>query len=236
MIRSADMTRPGNRRTQAVIRFLIMVPLLGAALMIPAGTIHFWQAWTFLAVTVVFSLGTTIYFARKDPKLLERRMEWKEPSKAQRLFRWLWIPGWAIGLVLAGFDHRTGWSQEFAGGVPLWLILFGQVLIASSYVLIFIVLESNSFASSTVRVERGQTVMTGGPYRFVRHPMYSALVVLLIAMPFALGSYVVLPIFVMLGALVVFRLIHEEKLLVQELAGYSEYRLRTRFRLIPFLF
>jgi protein-S-isoprenylcysteine O-methyltransferase Ste14 len=136
-------------------------------------------------------------------------------------------------LVLGGLDYRFGWSRSFLNGVPLWLILFSQALLCCSWFLIFQVFRANTFASTVIQVETGQKVISTGPYRIVRHPMYSAIVVMVIATPFALGSYVALLPAVVLLPLLVFRLINEERVLRQELTGYTEYCSRARFRLIP---
>jgi protein-S-isoprenylcysteine O-methyltransferase Ste14 len=104
-----------------------------------------------------------------------------------------------------------------------------------SYYLVFQALKANSFASSVVKVEADQRVISDGPYGIVRHPMYSGLLVLLLSLPLALGSCIAIPVFVLLIVTLIFRLLREEKTLRQELPGYSEYCQRSRFRLVPFL-
>jgi protein-S-isoprenylcysteine O-methyltransferase Ste14 len=99
----------------------------------------------------------------------------------------LWLPLWFAALLLPGLDYRFGWSAAF-GGVPVWLAVAGQVLLACSWLLIFEVFRFNSFASTVVEVTQGLRVIAGGPYRVVRHPMYSAFVMMIVALPFALGS------------------------------------------------
>ena len=138
-------------------------------------------------------------------------------------------------LLLPGLDYRFGWSAAF-GGVPVWLAVAGQVLLACSWLLIFEVFRFNSFASTVVEVTQGQRVIAGGPYRVVRHPMYSAFVMMIVALPFALGSYMAMVPAVWLIPLVVYRLIHEESLLRRELPGYVEYCENTRSRLVPRVF
>jgi protein-S-isoprenylcysteine O-methyltransferase Ste14 len=184
---------------------------------------------------VAASLFMSIYFYRHDRSLLQRRLETKEKENTQRIFRKLWGPLWSGGLILSGFDYRFGWSEKALGRMPPWLIVLGQALVPAAYWLVFQVMKTNSFASSVIQVEAGQRVISTGPYRLVRHPMYSAIVLLLLATPLALGSYVAVPLFVMLIPLLVFRLLNEEKLLRQNLPGYMEYCSRTRFRLVPFL-
>jgi len=139
------------------------------------------------------------------------------------------------GMALCGFDYRFGWSGAFLGRVPLWLVLTAQAILLASYFLVFRVMKTNSFASSVIQVEVGQEVISTGPYRLVRHPMYSAISLMVLATPLALGSYLALPLFLLLISLLVFRLLNEEKLLRQSLPGYVEYCRRTRSRLIPFI-
>lgn len=136
---------------------------------------------------------------------------------------------------LPGLDYRFGWSRTSLGGVPLWLTLIAQVLLLDGLLFVFWVLKVNSFASSTIQVEAGQSVISSGPYRMVRHPMYSGSVVMWLSVPLAPGSYFAWPAFALLIPVYVFRLLNEEKVLRQELLGYPAYCLRTRYRLVPFV-
>jgi protein-S-isoprenylcysteine O-methyltransferase Ste14 len=218
-----------------VFRFLVAVFLMAAMLFLPAGSLRFWQAWVYLALFLGSSLFRTLYFYRRDPRLLERRLQMKETALEQRLFKLLWRPLFVCALLLPGFDYRFGWSRSYIGAVPLWLIWTSQTLVCWSYLLVFQVLRVNSFASGTVQVETGQRVISTGPYAFVRHPMYSGFIVAVLFTPLALGSYVALPVFALLVPALVYRLVHEEKLLREQLAGYADYCRHTRFRLVPFV-
>ena len=223
-------------RSRLAVRFCLGVTIGIAVLFIPAGSLRFWEGWVFIGELVAASLFMSIYFYRHDRGLLERRLETREKENTQRIFRKLWAPLWSWGMILAGFDYRFGWSESFFGQVPpLWLTVMVQALVLAAYWLVFQVMKTNSFASSVIRVEAGQRVISTGPYRLVRHPMYSAIVLLLLATPLALRSYAAVPLFVMLIPLLVFRLFNEEKLLRQSLPGYAEYCERTRFRLVPFV-
>ena len=119
--------------------------------------------------------------------------------------------------------------------MPLWLTLLAQVLILAGLLFVFWVLKVNSFASRTIKVEVGQSVISSGPYRMVRHHMYSGSVMMWVFLPLALGSYFAWPAFVILSFFYVFRPLNEERVLLKELPGYSEYCVRTRYRLVPFL-
>jgi len=215
------------------MRFVTGLALMAALLFLSAGSLKFWQGWVFVILFFGNALFFTFYLYKHDPRLLERRLQSKEKLSEQRLFRRFWIPLWIILLALPGLDYRFGWSNNFVGAVRLWLTVVSQALIFCASFLIFQVLRANSFASSIIQVEAGQKVISSGPYRIVRHPMYSALLVLILATPLALGSFIALPAAALLVPVLIFRLIHEERTLRQELVGYSEYCLRTRFRLVP---
>jgi len=218
------------------LRFAITASLAAALILLPTGTLRFWPGWVFLGIFLGSSIAFTAYLFRHDPQLLERRMQNSESAREQKIFRMIWIPLWIVGITLPGFDYRFGWSRTIAGGVPVWLILLCQALLLCAFLIVNQVMQANTFASSTIQVEPGQKVISTGPYRIVRHPMYSGFVLLILATPLALGSYVALPVFALLIPLLVYRLINEEKTLRRELAGYADYCQRTRFRLVPFVY
>lgn len=202
-------------------------------LLLPAGTLHYWQAWLFIAVFTVATIVPTVYLGRTNPAALQRRMRAgprAEPRKAQKFI----ITGSFVGLfatmVFSALDHRFGWSS-----VPPWLSVLGDVLVATGLGIAMLVIVQNSYAAATVTVETGQTVVSNGLYKFVRHPMYVGNVIMMIGIPLALGSYWGL-LFVIPGTLVLtLRIFDEEKLLNQDLPGYREYAERVRYRLVPYL-
>jgi len=181
--------------------------------------------WTFFFVD----------FLKHDPHLLEGRLQSNEnePSQKifQRLFQLILIPA----LIMTGLDFRWGWTRKWLGPVPIAVIAAGQVAVLAGYCLVFWVMKTNTFAASTIQVEAKQTVIRGGPYALVRHPMYSGMAVTMLAVPLALGSYVTLPLFGLLVPLLVYRLVHEERTLRRELPGYVEHCEHTRFRLMPWV-
>jgi protein-S-isoprenylcysteine O-methyltransferase Ste14 len=223
-------------KSRLAVRMVLVPPLVAALMFVPAGSFRFWQGWVFAVTFFVFNVVFVAYFYRRDPKLLERRLENKEPRQKQKLFKLIWVPLWVCTLTLPGLDYRFGWSLHLLGGVPAWLTGVSWVIVAVGWWLVFQVLRFNSFASAIIQVEAGQRVIADGPYRIVRHPMYSGFTVMILATPFSLGSYVdLIPALLLIPGLV-FRLLDEEHVLRQELAGYAEYCKRTRFRLIPWLF
>jgi protein-S-isoprenylcysteine O-methyltransferase Ste14 len=218
------------------ILYLSLGPITVAGLLfISAGSLRFWQAWTFMALLFIPLISSFLHFYKHDPQLIERRLQSKEKISEQKLLVRLLKPVFIAAFLLPGLDFRFGWSRTSLGVVPLWLTLLSQALVLGGLLLVVWVMKVNSFASRTIQVEAGQKVISTGPYRMVRHPMYLGSLVMYLFAPLALGSYFALPAFALLIPIVVFRLLNEEKVLRQELPGYPEYCLRTRFRLVPFV-
>jgi protein-S-isoprenylcysteine O-methyltransferase Ste14 len=207
--------------------------MFGLLLFLPAGTLDYWQAWVFVAVFTAVTGVPTIYLARTNPAALQRRIR-AGPAAEARTAQKIIITASSLGLfgmmAFSAFDHRMGWSS-----VPAWVSVVGDVLVAAGLTIGMLVIIQNSYAASTVTVETGQTVTSRGVYKFVRHPMYVGNVILMLGVPLALASYWGL-LFVIPGVVVLmFRILDEEKLLNQELAGYSEYTRRVRYRLMPYV-
>ena len=203
----------------------------GLILFGPVGTFRYWQAWVFIAAFTAATIVPTIYLARTNPAALQRRMHAgprAETRTAQKIIIIASFLDLFAMMAFSAFDHRMGWST-----VPVWLCLLGNVLVAAGLSVTMLVVVENSYAAATVTVEIGQKVASGGLYKFVRHPMYVGDVIMMVGMPLALGSYWGL-LFVIPGvAVLVFRILDEEKLLGQKLAGYREYTQRVRYRLVP---
>jgi protein-S-isoprenylcysteine O-methyltransferase Ste14 len=175
-----------------------------------------------------------IYFLMHDRKLVERRMNIgpvSEKRPAQKLISALFMLGFIAFVVLPALDHRFGWSP-----VAPVVSLIGyaiNAIIVLSFVLFFSVMKSNSYAASTIQVEEGQSVVTTGPYAFVRHPMYSGALLLIVAMPFALGSWLSVLLVVPFFPVLVWRILDEENFLRMNLPGYAAYMQKVRYRLVP---
>jgi len=223
-------------KARLALRVPLVTALVAALIFLPAGSFRFWQGWVFVGIFVVFNAIFIAYFYRRDPALVERRLQNKEPRREQKRFKLVWVPLWVSTLILPGLDHRFGWSVELLGNVALWLSILAWAMVAVGWLLVFHVMQINSFASAIVQVEAGQRVITDGPYRVVRHPMYTGFMLMILATPLALGSYVALLPALLLIPVLVFRIRDEERVLRQELSGYAEYCERTRFRLIPSVF
>jgi protein-S-isoprenylcysteine O-methyltransferase Ste14 len=210
---------------------IIGLVVLGFILFYPAGSFDYWQAWVFIATFTIATIVPSLYLARTNPAALQRRMH-SGPLAEGRTVQKFIIIGLVFGLVammaLSAFDHRFGWSS-----VPAVVCVIGDVLVVAGLTLGVLVVIQNSYAAATVRVEEGQKLASRGLYKLVRHPMYAGSLILMVGIPLALGSYWGL-IVLILGLLVlVFRIRDEEKMLNQELAGYSEYAQQVRYRLMP---
>ena len=208
-----------------------MVPILmGLMLFLPAGSLHYWQAWIYFGVLFIPMSFMVYYFLKKDPELLERRMRMREKEEKQKtIIKFAYI-FFFIGFIIPGLDHRYHWSN-----VPVLLVIAANAIVLSGYIFIFFVLRENSYASRIIEVEKGQKVISTGPYAIVRHPMYLGVLLMLLFTPLALGSYWALIFFLPLFPLIVFRLLNEEEVLLRELPGYEEYCQKTRYRLFPFI-
>jgi len=220
---------------RAVRRLVTTLTFVAALLFLPAGSLRFWPGWVYLALMVAFWVFSFTNLMKHDPQLLERRLQKKETQPEQRLFQRLWSVILVVGMMLPGFDYRFGWSSASFHAVPVWLIVVAQAAAVAGNWMVFRVMKANSFAASVIRVEAEQRVISSGPYAIVRHPMYSGMLVMMLATPLALGSYVALPVFALMIPVLAFRLTYEERVLRRELAGYTEYCERTRFRIVPFV-
>ena len=222
-----------NLNAKAWLALAVLPVAMGLLLFVPAGSVHYWQAWVYLSIFMGASVLTTLYLMRKDPALLERRMSagpTAEKRPAQKFIMLCTSIGFAALLVVPALDHRFGWST-----VPLGGVVAGDVLVAIGFYLIYLVYRENTFASATIQVAENHKVISTGPYAIVRHPMYASASLYLLGTPLALGSYWgLIPIATMMPFLI-WRLFDEERVLAKNLPGYTEYQKRVRHRLVPFV-
>ncbi|MEZ4860842.1 MAG: isoprenylcysteine carboxylmethyltransferase family protein [Caldilineaceae bacterium] len=222
-----------NLVVKSLLGLLFLLLCLALALFLAAGTLRFWQAWLYLAVFFLCTLLITIYLINYDQRLLASRVQagpTAETQTAQQVIQSL-ASLLFIGLfVVPGLDFRFHWST-----VPVLISLVADSLVALSFWIVFLVFRENSYTSAVIEVASEQTVIISGPYRLVRHPMYAGASLLLIFTPIALGSWVALPLALLLIVVIALRAREEEKFLVANLPGYAEYRQQVRYRLIPFI-
>ena len=201
-----------------------------ALLFLPAWTLNYWQAWLYLAVFMVSVAAIVVYLVINDPALLARRMNNAEKDQSQKVIHFLVNLVFVAAMVVPALDHRFGWSA-----VPTYVVLLGDGLVAVGMLLIFFVFRENTFTASTVQVAADQKVVSTGLYALVRHPMYVGGLIFVLGIPLALGSWWGLVTFIPLTLLIVWRILDEERFLVENLSGYGDYRSKVKCRLIPFV-
>ncbi|ORV47295.1 hypothetical protein AWC02_09235 [Mycolicibacter engbaekii] len=207
--------------------------VFGLLLFVPAGTLHYWQAWVFLAVFATATWIPSLYLLRTNPAALDRRMRFgprAETRPRQRLVISAIFICFPALFVVSALDHRLGWST-----VPRAVCLLGDALVAAGLGLAMVVIVQNGYAAANVAVEAGQPLVSTGLYAVVRHPMYGGNVLLMAGTPLALGSYWGLAFLLPGVALLAVRLLDEERMLTEQLPGYREYTARVRYRLVPYL-
>ena len=223
----------GKLTVQALLLTMAQVTVLAALLFIVAGTIDYWQAWVLIVIFAGCDSAIFIYLALKDPALLERRRKAglaKEQRPAQRVALSLARLSALALLVVCGLDRRLMWSNVS----PIVSVL-GDLLVVLGIFILLLVFRANTYASSSIEVVEGQTVIPTGPYAVVRHPMYVAILVIMLGTPLGLGSWWGLLAGVGTSVAVIWRIVDEETMLRSDLAGYSEYARRVRYRLVPFV-
>lgn len=216
-------------KRKALVLLLSAILLMAAMFCLPAGTIAYWEAWILIAILVLPAAGVFLYFIQKDPAVLMRRMKTREKEKEQKSLMKYSVLFYFFAFLIPGFDRRYGWSD-----VPWWLVAIADILVFLGYLLFVAVIRENRYASRVVEVEKGQQVVTTGPYAVVRHPMYVSNLLIYTFAPLALGSYWAMPITA--GGILfilVRRILNEEIVLLRDLPGYHEYTQTTRYRLIP---
>jgi protein-S-isoprenylcysteine O-methyltransferase Ste14 len=204
-----------------------------AMVFIPAGTLNYWQGWTYIGSFIFASVLYTIYLVKYDPALLQRRRQVgpsHEKEPAQKIIILFIFVAFVTLIVLPPLDYRFGWSP-----VPWYVSVVGDTLVALSFYFFYLASKVNTYAAANVRVEEGQRIIDTGVYRLVRHPMYVGALFLIIGTPLALGSWWTLLLTPVFLVLLYFRIASEEKVLIRDLAGYAEYQQRVKYRLIPFI-
>lgn len=219
--------------TRVILRVILGFIFVSALLFIPAGTIRWTEAWIYIVLQFSFSISISLWLRKNNPELLKDRLAItkKKQKNWDKVLLLITTPFFMALLIIPGLDAvRYHWSYV-SGEVKL----IGYSAIVISVVSFFIVLRENAFLSRVVEIqeEKGHHVITTGPYRFVRHPMYVGVILLIFAIPTALGSlYGLIPAFFLVVGIVV-RTYLEDKTLHKELSGYPAYAQKTKYRLLP---
>ena len=213
-----------------LVKFICGVFLVALLVFLPVGSLSFGYGWLFMGLLFAPMLvaGFVMFFTA--PELLKKRLDAKEKQATQKgvvAFSGLMF---IAGFVVAGLDHRFGWSA-----VPVAVVVAASAFFLVAYALYAEVLRENAYLSRTIKVEQGQKVVDTGLYGIVRHPMYTTTIVLFLMMPLVLGSWYSLLIFAWYPVIIVIRLLDEEKLLTRELPGYAEYKKKVKYRILPYI-
>jgi len=215
---------------QALTKFLMGLIIVGLVLFLPAGTFAYWQAWLFIGILFVPMFIAGIWLMWRHPELLRKRLSAKEEQGEQK---------WVVALsgllfiamfIIAGLNYRFGWLL-----MPDWTTYVAAAIFLIGYALYAEVMRENVWLSRTVEVQENQQVIDTGLYGIVRHPMYSATLILFLAMPLVLNSIWSFVLMLLYIPIIAMRIRNEEIVLERDLAGYTEYKQHVRYRLIPFV-
>ena len=213
-----------------IVKFLSGIVLVGLPLFLSAGSFAYWNAWLFMGILFIPMFIAGLILMKKNPYLLERRLDVKEKQPEQKTVIALSGIMFLSGFIVAGLDYRFQWIK-----LPNWLVIVGAVIFLIAYGLYAEVLRENTYLSRTIEVQENQKVIDTGLYGIVRHPMYAVTLILFLSMPIVLGSVIAFIIFLTYPFIIAGRIKNEEKVLEEGLAGYKEYKQKVKYRLIPFI-
>ena len=212
------------------VKFLSGLILVALPLFLSAGSFSYWNAWIFMGILFIPMFMAGLILMKKNPYLLERRLDMKEKQSEQKTVIALSGIMFLLGFVVAGLDYRFQWIK-----LPEWLVIVGAVVFLIAYGLYAEVLRENTYLSRTIEVQENQKVIDTGLYGIVRHPMYAVTLLLFLSMPIVLGSVISFIVFLAYPFIIAGRIKNEEKVLEEGLAGYKEYKQKVKYRLVPFI-
>lgn len=215
---------------KAVVRFSLGLIIISSLLFLPAWTLEYPKAWLLLCILFVPMLAVGIVLFIKNPELLKKRLYAKEKYSEQGSIIKLSGLMLVVGFICAGLDFRFKWIA-----LPDFVSIAAAIVFLLGYLMYAIVVKQNTYLSRTIEVEKEQKVISTGLYGIVRHPMYSATLLLFLSMPLVLGSLISFVVFLIYPFIIAARIRHEEKILEKELFGYIEYKNNVKYKLIPFI-
>ncbi len=215
---------------QALIKFVMGILIIGILLFLPAGTFDYWQAWILIAILFIPMFFAGIVMMLKRPELLQKRLNANERESEQKQVIALSGSMFLVAFIAAGLNIRFGWFI-----LPAWISYLAASIFLFAYLLYAEVFRENMYLSRTVEVQENQKVIDTGLYGIVRHPMYMATLFLFLSMPIVLGSVFSFLILLLYVPIIRKRIKNEEKVLEQGLEGYSEYKKKVRYKVIPFI-
>ena len=215
---------------QAMTKYMFGLLLVGALIFLPAGTFAYWQGWLLICILFIPMFIAGLVMMKKSPELLWKRLNLKEEQDEQKVVILLSGLMFLAAFIVAGLNYRFGWIL-----LPAWVSYAAAAVFLAAYALYAEVLRENAYLSRTVEVQEGQKVIDTGLYGIVRHPMYMATLLLFLSMPLVLGSILSFVITLLYIPIIAKRIRNEEQVLENGLEGYTEYKKRIRYKVIPFL-
>ncbi len=215
---------------QAIIKFLAGFILVGVLIFLPAGTWSWWQGWLLMGILFVPMFGAGLVMMKKSPDLLRKRLNAKEQESEQKTVLLLSGCMFLAAFIVAGLNFRFGWII-----LPDWVSWAAGAMFLAGYILYAEVLRENVYLSRTVEVQENQKVIDTGLYGIVRHPMYMSTLLLFLAMPLVLGSVISFVIMLLYIPVIAKRIRNEEEVLEKGLEGYTEYKKKVKYKVIPYV-
>jgi protein-S-isoprenylcysteine O-methyltransferase Ste14 len=215
---------------QSFLKFILGVVIIGLLLFLPAGSFSYWQGWLLMGILFVPMFCAGLVMMARNPDLLRKRLNAREEEKEQKTVVKLSGLLFIAAFVIAGLNWRFGWCV-----LPNWAVWVSAGLFLICYLLYAEVLRENTFLSRTIEVQENQKVIDTGLYGIVRHPMYMATTVLFLAMPLVLASPISFAVMLLYIPLIAKRIKNEEAVLEEGLEGYKEYKLRVKYKVLPFI-
>jgi protein-S-isoprenylcysteine O-methyltransferase Ste14 len=215
---------------QALTKFLLGAVVFSLLIFLPAGSLHYWQGWLLMGILFVPMFVAGLILMVKNPELLRKRLNAKEEEKEQKSVVALSGVMFVAAFVVAGLNWRFQWLV-----LPEWAVWLSAVLFLFGYILYAEVLRENTYLSRTIEVQEDQKVIDTGLYGIVRHPMYTATIILFLSMPLVLASPISFLIMLLYIPLIAKRIRNEEVVLEEGLKGYCEYKQRVKYKVLPYI-
>ena len=215
---------------QAILKFLSGFLIIALLLFLPAGTLHYKNGWIFISVLFIPMFVMGIVLMIKNPELLQKRLNAKESESEQKKVVAFSGIMFLLGFVTAGLNYRFQWLM-----LPDWFVVVFSFVFLFGYSLYAEVLRENTYLSRTVEVQENQKIIDTGLYGIVRHPMYTATILMFLSVPLMLGSLISFVIFLFYPVIIILRIRNEEAFLQKNLSGYQEYQKKVKYKLIPFI-
>ena len=215
---------------QGIVKYIFGVLIMVVLLFVPANSFEYWNGWLFMGLLFIPMFIAGIILMIKNPELLRKRLNAREKEKEQKwvlLFSGIMF---VFGFIVAGLNYRYKWVE-----MPNAVIIISSILFIIAYVLYAEVLRENAYLSRTIEVQENQKVIDTGLYGIVRHPMYAVTILLFLTMPLVLGSIISFIIFLIYPCIIGKRIKNEENVLEKDLKGYSEYKKKVKYKVIPFI-